>query len=126
MAQALGNSIQWISQNLEIATRLAFAFGTAVAVGMAVKAVSSFLSMITAVKTAYMSATGIVATFNAVVGASPIGWIIAGVTTLGFAIDTLFDGIIGKTLFPSYDQDVAKANDFIARLKDVNTQMGLM
>lgn len=126
MAQALGNSIQWISQNLEIATRLAFAFGTAVAVGMAVKAVSSFLSMITAVKTAYMSATGIVATFNAVVGASPIGWIIAGVTALGFAIDTLFDGIIGKTLFPSYDQDVAKANDYIARLKDVNTQMGLM
>lgn len=126
MAQALGNSIQWISQNLEIATRLAFAFGTAVAVGMAVKAVSSFLSMITAVKTAYMSATGIVATFNAVVGASPIGWIIAGVTALGFAIDSLFDGIIGKTLFPSYDQDVAKANDYIARLKDVNTQMGLM
>lgn len=126
MAQALGNSIQWISQNLEIATRLAFAFGTAVAVGMAVKAVSSFLSMITAVKTAYMSATGVVATFNAVVGASPIGWIIAGVTALGFAIDSLFDGIIGKTLFPSYDQDVAKANDYIARLKDVNTQMGLM
>lgn len=126
MAQALGNSIQWISQNLEIATRLAFAFGTAVAVGMAVKAVSSFISMLTAVKTAYMSTTGIVATFNAVVGASPIGWIIAGVTALGFAIDSLFDGIIGKTLFPSYDQDVAKANDYIARLKDVNTQMGLM
>lgn len=126
MARALGNSIQWISQNLEIATRLAFAFGAAVAFGTTAKVLSSFLTTLIAVKKAYKSATGVVATFNAVVGASPIGWIIAGVTTLGFAIDTLFDGIIGKTLFPSYNQDVAKANDYIARLKDVNTQMSLM
>lgn len=126
MAQALGNSIKWISQNLEIATRLAFAFGSAVAVGMALKSVSSFITMLTAVKKAYMSATGIVATFNAVVGASPIGWIIAGVTALGFVMDSLFDGIIGKTLFPSYDQDVAKTQDYINRLKDINSQMGLM
>ena len=126
MAENMGKAIQWIANHLELATRLAYSFGLAVAIAMATKTVSSFITVVNGITTAWKGATGAVAVFNAVTKASPIGWIIAGVTALGFVLDSVFDGVIGKTFFPSYDQDTAKINDYISRLKDLNSQMNVM
>lgn len=126
LAEKMGNAIKYIANNLELATTVAVAFATAVAFAGAVKTLSSFITTVNALRTAYVGATGAVAVFNAVTKATPIGWIITGVTVLGIALDKLFDGAIGKSLFPSYDQDKAKADDYISRLKDINSQMDLM
>nr|DAJ39513.1 MAG TPA: tail length tape measure protein [Caudoviricetes sp.] len=126
LAETFGNAIKYISNNLELATKVAVAFGVAVAFSAGLKTLSSLITTIDKVKIAYAGATGIIATFNGVVGASPIGWLIAGVSALAIGMDYLFDTGLGKSLFPSYDQDKAKVDDYISRLKDINTQMGLM
>ena len=126
LAETFGNAIKYIANNLELATKVAVAFGIAVAFSTGLKTLSSLVTAINAVKNAYAVSTGIVGTFNAVVSATPIGWLIAGVSALAIGMDYLFDTGLGKSLFPSYDQDKAKVDDYIARLKDINTQMQLM
>lgn len=126
LAETFGNAIKYIANNLELATKVAVAFGVAIALGSGVKTLSSLITTVNAVKTAYAVGTGVVGTFNAVVRATPIGWIIAGVSALAIGMDYLFDTGLGKSLFPSYDQDKAKIDDYISRLKDINTQMDLM
>lgn len=126
LAETFGNAIKYIANNLELATKVAVAFGIAVAFSTGLKTLSSLITAVKNVRTAYAVATGIVGTFNAVVSATPIGWLIAGVSALAIGMDYLFDTGLGKSLFPSYDQDKAKADDYISRLKDINTQMNLM
>lgn len=126
LAETFGNAIKYIANNLELATKVAVAFGVAVAFSTGLKTLNSLITAVTAVRNAYAVSTGIVGTFNAVVSATPIGWLIAGVSALAIGMDYLFDTGLGKSLFPSYDQDKAKVDDYIARLKDINTQMQLM
>lgn len=126
LAETFGNAIKYIANNLELATKVAVAFGIAVAFSTGLKTLNSLITAVKSVRTAYAVATGIVGTFNAVVSATPIGWLIAGVSALAIGMDYLFDTGLGKSLFPSYDQDKAKADDYISRLKDINTQMNLM
>ena len=126
LAETFGNAIKYIANNLELATKVAVAFGIAVAFSTGLKTLNSLITAVKSVRTAYTVATGIVGTFNAVVSATPIGWLIAGVSALAIGMDYLFDTGLGKSLFPSYDQDKAKVDDYISRLKDINTQMGLM
>ena len=126
LAETFGNAIKYIANNLELATKVAVAFGIAVAFSTGLKTLNSLITAVKSVRTAYAVATGIVGTFNAVVSATPIGWLIAGVSALAIGMDYLFDTGLGKSLFPSYDQDKAKVDDYISRLKDINTQMGLM
>lgn len=126
LAETFGNAIKYIANNLEVATKVAVAFGVAVAGAMLLKTASSFLTTIDAIKKAWIGATGAVEAFNLVTKATPIGWLITGVSALALGIDLLFDKGFGKSLFPSYDQDKAKADDYISRLKDINTQMNLM
>ena len=126
LAETFGNAIKYIANNLELATKVAVAFGVAVAFSTGLKTLNSLITAITAVRNAYAVSTGIVGTFNAVVSATPIGWLIAGVSALAIGMDYLFDTSLGKSLFPSYDQDQAIVDDYIARLKYINTQMKLM
>ena len=126
LAETFGNAIKYIANNLELATKVAIAFGVAVAFGAGLKTLSSLITTITRVQKAYTVATGIVGAFNAVVRVTPIGWLITGISALAIGMDYLFETSLGKSLFPSYDQDKAKADDYISRLKDINTQMNLM
>lgn len=126
LAETFGNAIKYIANNLELATKVAVAFGVAVAFSAGLKTLSSLLTTIDKVKIAYAGATGIVETFNLVTKATPIGWLIAGISALTIGMDFLFNTSLGKSLFPSYDQDKAKVDDYISRLKDINTQMNLM
>ena len=126
LAETFGNAIKYISNNLELATRLAVGFGVAIAGAMVLKTASSFLTTIDAIKKAWIGATGAVEAFNLVTKATPIGWLVAGVSALAIGMDLLFDTGFGKSLFPSYDQDKAKMDDYFSRLKDINTQMDLM
>lgn len=126
LAETFGNAIKYISNNLELATRLAVGFGVAIAGAMVLKTASSFLTTIDAIKKAWIGATGAVEAFNLVTKATPIGWLVAGVSALAIGMDLLFDAGLGKSLFPSYDQDKAKMDDYFSRLKDINTQMDLM
>lgn len=126
LAETFGNAIKYIANHLELATKGAVAFGVAVAGAMLLKTASSFLTTIDAIKKAWIGATGAVEAFNLVTKATPIGWLITSVSALTLGMDLLFDKGFGKSLFPSYDQDKAKVDDYLARLKDINTQMGLM
>lgn len=126
LAETFGNAIKYIANNLEIATKVAVAFSIAVALGTGLKTLSSLITTLTRVHKAYVAATTVVGAFNAVVRVTPIGWLITGVSALALGIDYLFDIGLGKSLFPSYDQDKAKVDDYISRLKDINAQMDLM
>ena len=126
LADTFGSAIKLIANNLDVATKGAIAFGIAVTVAMGVKTASSFISTLGAIKNAWIGATGAVQVFNAVTKATPIGWLITGVSALAIGLDYAFETGVGKSLFPSYDQDKAKVEDYISHLKDINTQMDLM
>lgn len=126
MATLMGEAIQGIANNLDTATRLALAFGTAVTLAMSRTAIMAFFAQVTAVKTALTGVNGVLAITNTLIKTSPVGILIGSLTALGFILDSVFDGAISKTLFPNFDQDQAKAEDYIARLKDIGGQLDLM
>lgn len=126
MASALGGAIKFIADNLDIATRLAIAFGGAITVAMARNVWFSAVAGLTAIKAEIKQATTLMGMFGAVTKATPIGWLVTGVTLLGATLDTVFNGAISKTIFPNFEQDQAKAQDYIARLKDIAGQLDLM
>lgn len=125
-ASAFASVINTIANDLDVATRFAVAFGVAVTVAMARTVVLSFVSSVGAVVTAVRAATGAMATFGAVVTATPVGTLVTAISLVGVAVDSLFDGAISKTLFPNFDQDVSKAKDYVSRLKDIAGQLDLM
>lgn len=126
LAETFGNAIKYIANNLELATKVAVAFGIAVTASFAMKGISSFIVTVRNVAKAFSVATSAVNAFTIATRVTPIGWLITGISALTLGLDYLFDTSIGKSLFPSYDQDKAKADDYISRLKDINTQMNLM
>lgn len=126
LAETFGNAIKYIANNLELATKVALAFGLAIGASFAIKGISSLIVTVQNVAKAYATATTAVNAFTLATRATPIGWLIAGISALALGLDTLFNSSVGKSLFPTYDQDKAKVEDYISRLKDINTQMGLM
>lgn len=126
LANTFGEAIKLIANNLDVATRAMVGFGVAVGVALAIKTASSFITAVNGIKNAWVGATGAVQVFNAVTKATPIGWLITGISALAIGADALFDTGVGRSLFPNYDQDKAKVEDYISRLKDINTQMDLM
>lgn len=126
MANVFGQAIQLIANNLDTATRMAMAFGFAVTVAMGRTIVMSFASSVMTVAGAIGKASGAMGVFNAVMRASPIGLFITAVTALGFILDSVFDGAISRTIFPNFEQDRAKANDYMSRLNEIDSQVNKM
>lgn len=126
LANAFGQTINLIANNLDTATRMAVAFGIAITATMARGVVMSFAGSIITVASAISRASGAMGILNAVISASPIGLFITAVTALGFILDTVFDGFISRSIFPDFEQDQAKANDYMSRLQEINNQVSKM
>lgn len=126
LASAFGSAINLIANNLDTATRMAVAFGVAVTLAMGRTVLMSFAGSVMTVASAIGKASGAMGIFNAVMRASPIGLFITAVTALGFILDSVFDGAISRTIFPNFEQDQAKANDYMSRLHEVDSQMAKM
>lgn len=126
LASAFGQAINLIANNLDTATRMAIAFGIAITATLARGMVMSFAGSIMTVAGAISKASGAMGIFNAVMRASPIGLFITAVTALGFILDTVFDGAISRTIFPNFEQDQAKANDYMSRLQEIDSQVSKM
>lgn len=126
VASAMANAIKLVANNLDQATKLAVAFGIAVTVAMARSVILSAVSAFTAITRAIQGATGAMSIFGATMRATPLGWLITGVTALVSILDLVFDGAISKSIFPNFSQDQAKANDYISRLKEINSQLSTM
>lgn len=126
LASAFGSAINLIANNLDTATRMAVAFGVAVTLAMGRTVLMSFAGSVMTVASAISKASGAMGIFNAVMRASPIGLFITAVTALGFILDSVFDGAISRTIFPNFEQDQAKANDYMSRLHEVDSQMAKM
>ena len=126
LAETFGNAIKYIANNLELATKVAIAFGIAVGASFAMKGLSSAIVTIRKVGRAFSTATTAVDAFTIATRVMPIGWLITGISALTLGLDYLFDTGIGKSIFPQYDQDKARMDDYFSRLKDINSQMDLM
>ena len=126
LAETFGNAIKYIANNLELATKVAVAFGIAATAALGFKGVSSLILTVRNVTRAFKTATTAVNAFAIATRATPIGLLIAGISALTLGVNYLFETSLGKSIFPNYDQDKAKAEDYISRLKDINKQMNLM
>lgn len=126
LAESFGNVLGFIANNLQGITQLAFAFGTAVTVAFAVKGLMAFRSMLTVINVELTKGVGLSQKLSLALRATPFGLLTTGLTAVLSVADTLFGLGIGKSLFPNFDQDKARMNDYINRLADINAQMELM
>lgn len=126
LAEKMSNAIGAIGNNLDRAVQWATYFGIAISVAMARSAVLSMASAVTTVTTAFKGATGAVTAFSAAFRATPVGLLVTGVTLLISTFDQLFNGVISKSLFPNFDQDQARVDDYINRIKEINVELNTM
>lgn len=126
MANALASAIQLIGNNLDKATQLALMFGSAMVVlGTRAVLVTLATQTMTVVK-AFQQANGALAVMNALMVKSPIGVFAVALTGLLYLFDELSGNLITNSLFPSFEQDKAIAEDYISRLKEINGQLSTM
>lgn len=138
-AQALQNVIKGIADNLDVISKLAIeagiAFTAMFVVSKANQFVQSFVSIYKSIRdvitvtreaTVAMGAMNVAskATGSAITGiasalrATPLSAWVIGLTAVMSLVEGVYSYATGKSLFPSLDQDMQKANDFANRVCD--------
>lgn len=121
--RGINTALKSVSDNLGIITKSAVIVGTSIVTAFSVVKVIAFVNALRSAVTTMGLLASVTGTFSKILKTSPIGLVTTGITALGLGIDFLYEKVTGRSLFPSFDQDSLKAQDYINRLKEINNQL---